>query len=91
MLCPPHMVESGDGFVVAELCLILWTAACQAPLSMGFTRQEHWRGLSCLPPGDLPDPGIEPQSPASQAGSLPLSHQGSPIRWNTIWQQKGAM
>ena len=35
-----------------------WTVACQAPLSMGFSRQEHWRGLPCPPPGDLPDPGI---------------------------------
>ena len=36
-----------------------WTVACQAPLSMGFSRQEYWSGLPCLPPGDLPDPGIE--------------------------------
>ena len=36
----------------------LWTVACQAPLSMGFSRQEYWRGLPCPPPGDLPDPGI---------------------------------
>ena len=37
-----------------------WTVACQAPLSMGFFRQEHWSGLLCPPPGDLPTPGIEP-------------------------------
>ena len=36
------------------------TVACQAPLSMGFSRQEYWSGLPCPPPGDLPDPGIEP-------------------------------
>ena len=36
--------------------------AHKAPLSMGFSRQEHWRGSPCLPPGDLPDPGIEPVS-----------------------------
>ena len=42
-----------------------WTAACQAPLSMGFSRQECWSGLPFPPPGDLPDPGIEPMSPAS--------------------------
>ena len=41
-----------------------WTAARQAPLSMGFSRQEHWSGLPCPPPGDLPHPGIEPKSPA---------------------------
>ena len=39
-----------------------WTVAHQAPLSMGFFRQEYWSGLLCPPPGDLPDPGIEPVS-----------------------------
>ena len=37
-----------------------WTVACWAPLSKGFSRQEYWSGLPCLPPGDLPHPGIEP-------------------------------
>ena len=41
-----------------------WTAAHQALLFMGFSRQEYWHGLPCPPPGDLPDPGIEPTSPA---------------------------
>ena len=41
-----------------------WTVACQAPLSMGFSRQEYWSGLSCPPPGDLPDPRIKSASPA---------------------------
>ena len=49
-----------------------WTIACQAPLSMGFSRQECWRGLPFPSPGDLPDPGIEPRSPALQANALPL-------------------
>ena len=40
-----------------------WTVAHQAPLSMGFSRQEYWSGLPCPPPGDLPNPGIEPRSP----------------------------
>ena len=40
----------------------LWPVACQALLSMGFFRQEYWSGLPCPPPGDLPDPGIEPSS-----------------------------
>ena len=43
------------------------TIACQAPLSMGFPRQEYWNGLLFLIPGDLPNPGIEPMSPASLA------------------------
>ena len=46
-----------------------WTVASQAPLSMGFSRQEYWNGLPFLPPGDLPDPGIKPESPALQADS----------------------
>ena len=58
-----------------------WTVAHQAPLSMGFSRQEYWSGLPFPPPGGHPDPRIEPSSPVSptlQADSLPLSHQGSP-------------
>ena len=46
------------------------TVACQAPLSMGFSRQEDWSGLPFPSPGDLPDPGIKPGSPALQADSL---------------------
>ena len=61
-----------DVYVSAQLCPILfgstpWTVAFQAPLSMGFPRQEYWSGLSFSPPGDLPDPGIEPASPVSPA------------------------
>ena len=41
-----------------------WTIAHQTPLSTGFSRQEYWNGLPCPPPGDLPNPGIEPRSPA---------------------------
>ena len=58
-----------------------WTVAPQAPLtplSMGFSRQEYWSGLPCPLPGDLPNPGIEPTSPALKADSLPSSHWGSP-------------
>ena len=54
----------------------------QAPLSMKFSWQEHWRGLPFLSPGDLPDPGVEHASPALQADSLPLSHLGSQIQLN---------
>ena len=68
----------------AQLCPLSvtpWAAARQAPLSMAFSKQEYWSGLPCLPPGDLPNPGIEPTSPeapALQVDSLPLSYQGSP-------------
>ena len=44
------------------LFAIPWIVACQAPLSRGFSRQEYWSGLPCSPPGNLPDPGIEPTS-----------------------------
>ena len=47
------------------LFVTLWTVAYQVPLSMGFSRQEYWSGLPCPPPGDLPDTGIKPSSPAS--------------------------
>ena len=66
----------------------LWTIARQAPLSMGFFRQEYWSGLLFPSPGDLPNPGIKPRSPALQADSLPSKeichrlkngHQGSPL------------
>ena len=54
-----------------------WTVAYQAPLSMGFSRQEDWRGLTFPSPGNLPHPGIEPGSPALRAGAFRLNHQGS--------------
>ena len=57
-------------FSSAQFFVTLWTVARQAPLSMGFSRQEYWSGLPCLPPGDFPDPGIEPRSSALQADSL---------------------
>ena len=55
-----------------------WTVALQAPLSMGFPRQEYWSGLPFPSPRVLPDPGVKPESPVWQADSLPLSHLGSP-------------
>jgi len=55
-----------------------WTIACQAPSSAGFSRQEYWSGLPLPSPGDLPDPGIEPRSPALQADSLPSELPGNP-------------
>ena len=52
------------------------TVARQAPLSMGFSRQECWSGLSFPSPGDRPDSGVKPRSPALQADSLPFELQG---------------
>ena len=60
--------------LLSSTCLVVsdsetpWTVACQAPLSMGFLRKEYWSGLPCPPTGDLPDPGIEPKSPALADG-----------------------
>ena len=56
----------------------LWTIARHAPLSTGFSRQEYWSGLPYPPPGDLPNPGIEPGCPALQADSLPSEPPGRP-------------
>jgi len=55
------------------------TVACQAPLSMGFSRPEYWSGLPFSSLGDLPNRGTEPASPAMKADSLLLCHQGSPV------------
>ena len=52
--------------------------ACQAPLSMGFSRQEYWSGLPCPPPEYLSDPGIKPGSPALEADSLSAKLPGKP-------------
>ena len=60
----------GGGLVVSDSC-DPWTVAHQAPLSMRFSRQEYWSGLPFPSPGDLPNPGIEPKSPALQADDLP--------------------
>ena len=74
-------------FSCVQLFMTLWPVALQAPLFMGFSRQVYWSGLLCPPSGDLPDPGIEPAAPltpALQADSLMLSHQGSPINAHSI-------
>ena len=61
----------------------LWTqrGSCQAPLSMGFPRQEHWSGLQFPPPGDLPDPGTEPMSPALAGGLFITGPSGKVIKF----------
>ena len=56
--------------------MIPWTVVYQASLSMGFSGQEYWSGLPFPSPGDLPDPGIEPRSPALQADALPSESPG---------------
>ena len=73
----------GGGGLVAKLGLNScdrMTVALQAALSMAFPRLEYWSGLSFPSPGDLPDPGTEPTSPAWQVDSLPLNHLASPLK-----------
>ena len=62
--------------VVSDSLATPWTVAHQAPLSMGFPRQDYWSALPFPSPGDLPDPGIKPRSPSSQANSLPAEPPG---------------
>ena len=73
------------GGLVIKSCPTLgtpWIVARQAPLSMGFPRQEHWSGLPFPFPGDVPNPGIEHVSPALQVNSLPSELPGKPqINW----------
>ena len=71
---------SVEHFSRVQLFVSLWTVAHQAPLSMGFSRQEYWSGLPCLPPRDLPNPGMEPTSFTSPTSGrfLPLAPPAKP-------------
>ena len=72
VLCCGQSLQSCSTFAT------LWTGACQAPLSMRFSRQEYWCGLLWPPPGYLPDPGIEPISLHCRQVFYPLIHLGNP-------------
>ena len=73
------------------------TEACQAPLTMGFSRQEYWSGSPCLPQGNLPNSGTESaapvasETPALQADSLPTETPGKPLRKTSITDNVGKM
>ena len=75
-----HMIDKKEKKVKSlchvQLFMTSWTVAYQAPPFMGFSRQEYWSGLLFPSPGDLPDPGIEPGSPALQADTLPSEPPG---------------
>ena len=71
-------------FSWVQLFVTLWTVSHQAPLSMGFSRQRYWNGFAYPPPGDLPDPGIEPAPLMSPTLSLWLHHLGSPINMYSV-------
>ena len=72
------MESENVAFSCVQLFVISWTVACKAHKSVKFSGQEHWSGLPFPSPGDLPDPGIEPGSPALQADSLPSEPPGKP-------------
>ena len=78
-------------FAGVRLFAASWTAAPQAPLSLGFSRQEHWSGLPCASPGDLTNPGIKPGLPLCKIILYQLSHQGSPrLEWVAYPSSKGS-
>ena len=66
-----YTLHSAVSRSVLSVSVTPWTAAHQAPLSMGFSRREHWSGMPCPSPGGLPHSGINPDSPALQADPLP--------------------
>ena len=78
----------------SQLSATLWTVALQAPLSMGFSGQEYWSRLPCPPPGDLPNPGIEPtslMSPALAGGFFTVSITWEDVHYHIICHgEKGA-
>ena len=77
------LLKQGWWWFSCKSCLTLatpWTVAHQAPLSVGFSRQEYWSGLPFPSPGDLPDPGIKPRSPVLQADSLQTELRGKPLK-----------
>ena len=81
VILEPPKINSGTNNILSELSRVRlfatpWTIAYQAPPSMGFSRQEYWSGLPFPSPGDLPDPGIEPGSPAFQADALTSESPG---------------
>ena len=81
--CIIFEVAWNGGGLVTKSCSTLSTPrtiACQTPLSMGFSSQEYWSGLPFPSPGNLPDPGIKPWSPALQADCLPTKQVQA---WNT--------
>ena len=71
-----HQFSSVKSLSHVRLFATPWTVAYQAPPSVGFSRQENWSGLPFPSPGDFPNPGIEPRSPAMQADALPSELPG---------------
>ena len=88
-LTPLQLYLGGGGGLVAKLRPTLatpWTVACQVPLSMGFSRQEYWSGLLFPSPGNLPNPGIKPRSPAWAGKFFTTEPPGKPIWWVALFK-----
>ena len=77
--CPCSSLSEVKSLSGVRLFATPWMAAYQAPRSMGFSRQEYWSGLPFPSPGDLPNPGIEPRSPALQTDALPSEPPGKTL------------
>ena len=92
ILEPQSLLLRGKVKVKSLSCVQLfatpWTAAYKAPPSMGFSRQEYWCGLPFPSLGDIPNPGIEPQSPAFQADALTSESSGKPSTWMQSQKQQ---
>ena len=86
----PVMVDRSEEVKLlsfVRLFVTPWTVTYHVTLTMGFSRQECWSGLPFPSPGDLPDPGIKPRSPALQADSLPWEPPGKPIYLRLLLSQ----
>ena len=73
-----------------RLSAIQWSVVHQAPLSVGFSRQEYWIGLPCFPPGNLPNLGIKPTSPASPGSSVRGIIQARILEWVAMFSSRGS-
>ena len=86
------MCAHAQSFRCVQISVTPGTVAYQAPLPMGFSRQEYWSGLSCPPPGDLSDPGVKPMSsvsPALVGRFFTTEPPGKPTHWNEKGETKG--
>ena len=82
---PRYMLVRAQSLSRVQLFVTQWTVACQAPLSLGFSRQEYWSGLPFPPPGDLPYPETEPVSPALAGRFFTTEPPGKSPILSQIW------
>ena len=85
---PMHMSRIQKSLSRVRLFATPWSVVHQAPLSMGFSRQEYWSGLPFPSPGDLPNPGITPRSPTLQADALTSEPPGKPLEYRSYPEKR---